>query len=89
MTWFDVGLGACGKTNVATDLVVALSPADYGGGEGCGKTIAIKYAGKTANAEVVDKCPGCPIGGLDASKGLFETFATVDKGVIYVDWSFN
>lgn len=36
-TWFDVGLGACGKTNVNTDFIVALPTPDYDGGANCGR----------------------------------------------------
>lgn len=35
------------------------------------------------------KCPGCPFGGLDFSRGLFSYFASLDAGVIYGDWDFG
>lgn len=34
------------------------------------------------------KCPGCPYGGLDLSRGLFTKFASEDVGVIFGSWSF-
>ncbi|KAI0060600.1 hypothetical protein BV25DRAFT_1827786 [Artomyces pyxidatus] len=37
-TWYDTGLGACGKTNANTDLVVAVS-----------HTLYDNYPGATAN----------------------------------------
>ncbi|KAJ7940821.1 hypothetical protein B0H13DRAFT_32994 [Mycena leptocephala] len=50
--------------------------------------IEIKYNGKTAQAQVVDECPGCPWGALDFSTGLFDHFASEDLGVIYGSWEF-
>ncbi|TFK47481.1 plant expansin [Heliocybe sulcata] len=88
MTWYDVGLGACGHNNVPSDYVVALSTADYGNGGNCGRNIQISYGGKTTTAQVVDKCPGCPTGGLDLSEGLFTYFANPSVGVIYGSWNY-
>ncbi|TFK49498.1 plant expansin [Heliocybe sulcata] len=90
-TWFDVGLGACGHNNVASDYVVALSLADFGAGypgPNCGRKLQISYGGKTATAEVVDKCPGCPQGGLDLSNGLFAFFDNPAIEVIYGSWNY-
>ncbi|KAJ6547382.1 hypothetical protein B0H19DRAFT_1165314 [Mycena capillaripes] len=50
--------------------------------------IEITYNGNTAQAQVVDECPGCPWGALDFSRGLFDHFASEDKGVIYGSWVF-
>ena len=36
-TWFNVGLGACGKTNVDSDKIIAISADIYGNGGYCGK----------------------------------------------------
>ena len=36
-TWFDVGLGACGETNVNSDKIIAISADIYGNGGYCGK----------------------------------------------------
>ncbi|KAJ7038167.1 hypothetical protein C8F04DRAFT_1089769, partial [Mycena alexandri] len=43
-SFYDVGLGACGGTNIDTDFVVAINV-----------EITITYNGKTANAKVVDQ----------------------------------
>ncbi|KZT28160.1 hypothetical protein NEOLEDRAFT_1087834, partial [Neolentinus lepideus HHB14362 ss-1] len=90
-TWYDVGLGACGQTNVATDYVVALSVDDFGAGypgPNCFRNIQISYGGKTATAQVADKCPGCPAGGLDLSNGLFSYFADPSVEIIYGSWNY-
>ncbi|KAG5350621.1 hypothetical protein E4T56_gene3384 [Termitomyces sp. T112] len=91
-TFYDVGLGACGKVNVPSDFVVALNSAQYGQGfpgPNCFKKITMTYKGKTATAVIVDKCPGCPVGGLDLSVGLFEFFAPESEGVIFGEWNFS
>ncbi|KAG2351349.1 hypothetical protein BDR07DRAFT_1445077, partial [Suillus spraguei] len=45
--------------------------------------------GKTAQATIMDKCMGCPYGGLDLSTGLFNYFASESAGVLYGSWSFE
>ncbi|KAI0315842.1 hypothetical protein OF83DRAFT_1061406, partial [Amylostereum chailletii] len=72
--------------------VVALNADQYGGywkSDYCFQTITISYGGKSTQAKVVDECPGCPYGGLDLTQGLFEYFASTDKGVLYGEWSFG
>ncbi|KIK06513.1 hypothetical protein K443DRAFT_2991 [Laccaria amethystina LaAM-08-1] len=91
-TFYDVGLGACGKNNVASDFIVALNSAQFGSGypgPNCFKIITMSYGGKTTTATIMDECPGCPYGGLDLSTGLFQFFAPESVGVIYAEWSFG
>ncbi|KAJ2917219.1 hypothetical protein MD484_g3219, partial [Candolleomyces efflorescens] len=91
-SFYDVGLGACGETNVATDYIVALNTNQFGTGYPgpyCGKTITMSYGGKTATATIMDSCPGCPYGGLDLSRGLFQHFASEDVGIVYGEWEFT
>ncbi|EIN07546.1 hypothetical protein PUNSTDRAFT_103565 [Punctularia strigosozonata HHB-11173 SS5] len=91
-TFYDVGLGACGINNVPSDFIVALNSAQYGGGypgPHCFAMITITVNGKTAQAQITDECPGCPYGGLDFSRGLFDHFADESVGVLYGEWSFN
>lgn len=91
-TFYDVGLGACGKTNVPSDFIVALNTPQYGGGSPgpqCFKMITISYGGKQTQAQIMDQCPGCPYRGLDFSRGLFDFFASESEGVIYGDWWFS
>ncbi|KAF9013837.1 hypothetical protein BDZ89DRAFT_1076776 [Hymenopellis radicata] len=84
-SYYDVGRGACGDNNVASDF-------QYGDGypgPNCFKTITMTYNGKTTQATIVDQCPGCPDMGLDLSRGLFNFFASEDTGIIYGSWYFN
>jgi expansin (peptidoglycan-binding protein) len=88
MTYYDVGLGACGWTNQPSDFVVAVNTAQYSSGRHCGQRVQIRANGKTAIAEVVDECPGCEGHGLDLSEALFAHFAPKDKGVFLASWDF-
>ncbi|KAJ7900384.1 RlpA-like double-psi beta-barrel-protein domain-containing protein-containing protein, partial [Mycena olivaceomarginata] len=74
-TFYDAGLGACGRTNSDNDFIVAMNVPQFNGGAVCNKEITITYNGKTAKATVVDQCMDCPYGGLDFSRGLFNFFA--------------
>ncbi|EAU88104.2 hypothetical protein CC1G_11527 [Coprinopsis cinerea okayama7 len=91
-SFYDVGLGACGEWNVESDFIVALNAEQFGSGypgPHCGKTITLRYNGKTAQAKIMDRCPGCPYGGLDLSRSLFRHFAHEDLGIIYGSWDFG
>jgi hypothetical protein len=99
-TYYDAGLGACGLTNDGTtDKVVALSKLLMGtqsnSGDGananpyCGKTITVKYNGKTTTAKVVDKCGDCTINSIDLSKAAFADLADESLGRGQAEWWFN
>jgi hypothetical protein len=87
-TYYAVGLGSCGTTNVPSDFIVALNAAQYSSSY-CGVTITITCNGKTAQATIMDECPGCGYGGLDLSQGLFEYFGDISVGVLTGDWEFG
>ena len=65
ITYYDVGMGACGIVSAANESVIALSYLMMGTGSNsnplCGKTVTIHNAntGASAQATVVDKCMGC------------------------------
>ncbi|KAI0637859.1 RlpA-like double-psi beta-barrel-protein domain-containing protein-containing protein [Trametes polyzona] len=91
-TFFHVGLGACGKNNVDSDHIVAISSAIFGKGGNCEQFIQIKNkkTGKTAFGLVRDECPGCGAGDIDMSPSLFQALgASLDQGVQEVSWSFK
>ncbi|KAF4603897.1 hypothetical protein EYR40_001070 [Pleurotus pulmonarius] len=88
-TYYAAGLGSCGHTNTDNDFIVALNAAQYAGGSHCGQSITITYGGKSAQAKIMDLCPGCPYGGLDLTPALFAHFDNLDKGVITGSWVFG
>ncbi|KAI0769882.1 RlpA-like double-psi beta-barrel-protein domain-containing protein-containing protein [Fomes fomentarius] len=89
-TWFNVGLGACGKNNVDSDKIVAISSKIYGSGGNCEQYMEIKNTanGKVAYGKVRDECPGCGAGDLDMSPSLFKQLGSLDTGVLKVSWHY-
>ncbi|KAG9309829.1 RlpA-like double-psi beta-barrel-protein domain-containing protein-containing protein [Chiua virens] len=90
-TWFDVGLGACGNTNVNSDHIVALAIDMYNGGSHCGKSVTITNTvnGKTATGIVADECPVCGFKDLDMSPSLFKELGDLNTGVLAIAWNLN
>ncbi|KAG8897044.1 hypothetical protein FRC00_004889 [Tulasnella sp. 408] len=86
-TWFNVGLGACGKRNKDSQPIIAMNKPQWSNGKLCGKWLTIKANGKTARGYIEDLCPSCKKGALDLSPSLFKKFAPLSKGVITVNWS--
>ncbi|KAI1825481.1 RlpA-like double-psi beta-barrel-protein domain-containing protein-containing protein [Xylaria intraflava] len=89
MTWFYPGLGACGWWSNDGQAVVALNPWDWAGGSHCGQWITIWGNGRTTAGLVVDLCPGCRYGGVDASPAIFDDIISLDVGYTFVDWAFQ
>ncbi|KAI0780555.1 Non-catalytic module family EXPN protein [Trametes elegans] len=90
-TWFNVGLGACGKTNVDSDKIVAISSQIYGNGNNCEQYMRITNTanGKSAWGKVRDECPGCGASDIDMSPSLFQELGSLDTGVLKVSWHFE
>ncbi|KAI0650076.1 RlpA-like double-psi beta-barrel-protein domain-containing protein-containing protein [Trametes meyenii] len=91
-TFFHVGLGACGKNNVDSDHIVAISSDIFGKGGNCEQFMDITNAktGKKAFGLVRDECPGCGAGDIDMSPSLFQALgASLDEGVVKVSWHFE
>ncbi|KAF9792448.1 RlpA-like double-psi beta-barrel-protein domain-containing protein-containing protein [Thelephora terrestris] len=89
-TYFAVGMGACGKQNVESDMVVALNTPLWDGGSHCFETVTIVINGITLQAQIVDRCENCGSGDLDFSVGLFHAFGGTDaQGVMSGTWSFG
>ncbi|EJU05724.1 hypothetical protein DACRYDRAFT_20122 [Dacryopinax primogenitus] len=94
-TWFNVGLGACGETNVPSDMMVALNYLQFGDGypaPQCFQSITIEYNGQQQVATILDECPqgSCDaVGQLDLSTGLFSLFEDTSLGQFDMTWWFN
>ncbi|CAH0037958.1 unnamed protein product [Clonostachys solani] len=98
MTYFHQGMGACGLVHADSDAVVALSSFDFGNDANpnkaavCGKWVKITHAsGKTARAQVWDKCPGgeCVSGSIDVSPSVFQQITDLSVGRTQVTWEFE
>jgi hypothetical protein len=57
----------------------------------CNKGVTISYQGKTVNAYVFDKCPGCSGMSIDLSHAAFGALASDYKtiGTAQLTWWFN
>lgn len=88
LTYFDPGLGACGGTNSGSDYIVAMNQAQYSGT--CGDTLCVSYGGRSTTVRVVDLCPSCPHGALDASPSVFRHLVgSLGPGVVQVSWNWG
>ncbi|KZW03662.1 hypothetical protein EXIGLDRAFT_744017 [Exidia glandulosa HHB12029] len=87
-TWFEAGLGACGKQNKGSDMIVAISHLRWGSGGNCDQWMKITANGKTAYALTRDECMGCAIDAIDLSEAAFTHFFPTSKGVFTASWQF-
>lgn len=100
LTWYDVGLGACGWTNIASDHIVAISEDIYDAPEYatanpnnnplCGRYVSIiGVDGSAYQAKVVDRCTGCNESSLDLSQDFFNTVTNNGDGRVHdITWSW-
>ncbi|KAK7555691.1 hypothetical protein IWX49DRAFT_79453 [Phyllosticta citricarpa] len=78
----DVGTSFCGPVYANTEPVVALAAGQMSQ-DMCNKKIKISFGGKTVDAFIGDKCPGCPGDfGLDLSPSLFAALTPLTAGII-------
>ena len=94
LTWYGAGggTGACGKAIHDTDHVVSVNAGYFKAANPnldpiCGKTVTIKYKGKSATAQVLDKCSGCNAESIDVTPSVFSQLADLGAGRIHVDWT--
>ncbi|QRV99849.1 hypothetical protein RhiJN_27868 [Ceratobasidium sp. AG-Ba] len=90
-TWFNTGLGNCGKVSKDSQLIVALATKTYAKGKFCGKKVTIKNTknGKSTTATVMDSCPSCGPNDLDLSPAAFKKLGSLSTGVLSVSWNFS
>ncbi|OHF02509.1 hypothetical protein CORC01_02204 [Colletotrichum orchidophilum] len=98
LTYYDPGLGACGKTSSDSDMIVAVShyvwdDVQSGGNPNsnplCGKKIRVRRDGEgSVDVTVVDRCTGCEPTDLDLSPAVFNRLANKDEGRVTGTWSW-
>ncbi|KAG8784758.1 hypothetical protein FRC12_018316 [Ceratobasidium sp. 428] len=103
LTYYQIGLGACGWTNRNDEWVAAISHELYDGWPGytggnpnnnpvctTPHTADITYGGKTIRVGIVDRCEGCSLWDVDLSPSAFQQFAPLATGRLYgATWHFN
>ncbi|CAG8583892.1 11457_t:CDS:2 [Diversispora eburnea] len=97
MTWYHLGLGACGKYNTDRDLACALPIAQFdrytpngnpNKNTKCGKRIKVTRGKKSVVVRVVDRCEGCKSGDIDLSPAAFEKLASLSVGRTKCSWKY-
>ncbi|KAF7562163.1 hypothetical protein G7046_g1974 [Stylonectria norvegica] len=72
ITFYEPGLGACGSTSTANDLIVAVSAGLFDAEKPCGRSIRVTGAAGSVDVAVVDRCAGCAYNDLDLSPAAFQ-----------------
>lgn len=95
LTWYDVGLGACGTWTQNSDLVCAVSHVIYDAAALstnpndnplCKLRLRLWHDGKSVDVQVVDRCDGCETTDIDVSPGAFQELANLEKGRVPLTW---
>ncbi|KAF9065123.1 RlpA-like double-psi beta-barrel-protein domain-containing protein-containing protein [Rhodocollybia butyracea] len=90
-TFYEPGLGACGRVNTASQMVAALGHLDFDtfSNHVCGRKVKASSKGKSVVVEIVDRCAGCKGKfDLDFSPAAFKALANPDAGRIPITWEF-
>lgn len=96
-TYYTPDVGACGKTNTESDMIVAVSQDLYKDKQTgnnpnnnpiCGRKIKATYQGKSVEVTVADACVGCKYYDLDFSPAAFSKIADKDLGRIDISWEW-
>jgi len=93
-SFYEVGFGACGKTNNNTQLVAAISHAVFDSvpaastisNKFCGKKAKVTNGKKSVIVTVVDRCATCGKNDIALSPAAFKKIASMDSGKVPVDW---
>lgn len=96
-TYYTPDVGACGKTNSESDMIVAVSQKLYKDKQTgnnpnnnplCGRKIKASYQGKPVEVTVADACVGCKYDDLDFSPAAFSKIADKSLGRIDISWEW-
>ncbi|PVV03481.1 hypothetical protein BB560_002035 [Smittium megazygosporum] len=94
-TYYDVGMGACGKINTNSELVAAINTKQYGVHANpnkapiCGQCMLVKGPNNSSvKVKVVDRCPVCEFGDLDLSPTAFVKLSPLAVGRIKISWNY-
>ncbi|CDH59901.1 riboflavin aldehyde-forming enzyme [Lichtheimia corymbifera JMRC:FSU:9682] len=94
LTYYTPGLGSCGETNTAKDLIAALNAPQMANGDNpnknpnCGKRARVKTKKGSVTVKIVDTCPPCKSGDLDLSPAAFQRLGDFDDGRIEGTWEW-
>ncbi|CAG8714917.1 5035_t:CDS:2 [Acaulospora morrowiae] len=97
-TFYDVGLGSCGKVNSNDQLVAAISHELYdsflppdrnpNNDKCCGRRAEVTRGKRSVKVFIVDRCGSCDFGSIDLSPAAFNCIARPEEGNVHVTWRF-
>lgn len=93
-SFYEVGFGACGKTNDNTQLVAAISHAVFDSvpsastisNKFCGQKVKVTNGKKSVVVTVVDRCASCGKEDISLSPAAYKKIASMDSGKVPVQW---
>ncbi|CDH60010.1 hypothetical protein RO3G_09000 [Lichtheimia corymbifera JMRC:FSU:9682] len=95
-TYYDTGVGSCGKKDTNDELIVAINKAQMGNGPNpnanphCGKYVVVQGTNGNVKAKIEDTCPTCGSGSLDLSPAVFRAVCGDEsKGKCAIHWKFT
>ncbi|KAI8337873.1 RlpA-like double-psi beta-barrel-protein domain-containing protein-containing protein [Chlamydoabsidia padenii] len=94
-TYYNAGMGSCGKTNTDHDMIAALNAPQMGvvpnpnKNPNCGRYAKVKGPKGTVRVKIVDTCPPCLKGSLDLSPAAFMKIADLAAGRVPITWSWD
>ncbi len=84
---FADGTGNCGFDATPADLMIgAMNEVDYDNSNICGSCVSLTGPNGQINIRIVDRCPGCPLGGIDLSPYAFSFIADTSRGRVPITW---
>ncbi|KAF2637876.1 hypothetical protein P280DRAFT_385472, partial [Massarina eburnea CBS 473.64] len=97
LTWYGVGLGACGVTATDNDAIVSISHYTFDAAQKgsdpnqnplCGRKIRVRRGSASVDLTVIDRCTGCQPKDLDTSPAMFRKLADFDLGRVTAEWAW-
>ena len=93
-SFYQVGFGACGKTNDNTQLVAAISHVVFDSvpsastisNKFCGKKAKVINGKKSVVVTIVDRCASCAKDDISLSPAAYKKIASMDSGKVPVQW---
>ncbi len=81
-----VGMGNCSLPMPSDMLLAAMNTSDYGLADYCGAYVTVNGPRGSVTVKIIDRCPGCVVGGIDLSPQAFERIAPLDAGNVPITW---
>ncbi|RHZ82889.1 hypothetical protein Glove_103g76 [Diversispora epigaea] len=97
ITFYNLGLGACGTVNSDSELACAIPGSQFdqftpNGNPNmnakCGTFVKVTRGNKSVVVKVVDRCAGCKFGDIDLSPAAFNQLADPAEGRVQGCWEF-